>query len=318
MMTENDLWTEKYRPKTVDEYIWTDAAFKEDLESWIRDKKIPNLLLHGPAGTGKTSAALLLVNALAEPGDVLKINGSKQNKIEHIRDIVTPFAETTPNGDYKYIIIDECDRLADGGGAAMKALKNDMEEFSGHCRFILTTNYPNKVEAPIVDRCVSYQIQQVDKDKFLERTVTILSQEGINLASNDAVELIRQYVDASYPSMRRCLNALQINTKNKTLRPPSSATGGSIEIICATVIGMWKQQQWNDARQYVAKNLNHSDYEDFYRFLYQNPQVWSSDQQKDMLITVKIAEYLYKHASIGDPEINLAACLIELQLIANE
>jgi len=137
------LWVEKYRPKTMDDYVWIDNNQKSMIESWIKERYLPQLLLSGAAGTGKTTLAKVLINALnVEPADVLIINASRDNNVDTVRNKITNFGQTMPFGDFKIILLDEADYLSPNAQAALRGV---MEQYANIVRFIITCNYPQKI-----------------------------------------------------------------------------------------------------------------------------------------------------------------------------
>ena len=171
-----DIWVEKYRPKTVDEYVFKDEAQKNQVKSWITDGGIPHLLFSGSPGTGKTTLAKVLINDLGvQDADVLLINASRDNGVDLIRRKITNFSETMPWGDYKVILLDEADYISAEGQAALRGV---MEQYHMSVRFILTCNYPNKIIPALQSRCQGFHITSLDTNEFTARIAEILIENN--------------------------------------------------------------------------------------------------------------------------------------------
>ena len=176
-----ELWTEKYRPSTLDGYVFRDENQRAQVEKWIEDRSIPHLMFSGNAGVGKTTLAKILINQIGvQDTDVLFANGSKEGrKIEWV-DKLIGFCQTMPFGEFKVVIIDEADYL--NPQSVQPAMRNLMEEYSQTVRFILTCNYPNKIIPPLHSRCQKIHIERTDLNEFTARVATILVEENIELA----------------------------------------------------------------------------------------------------------------------------------------
>lgn len=310
----SDLWVERWRPQTLDDYVWSSSAQQQQVSSWVKEGKIPHLLLVGSPGVGKTSLAFMLLKLLkVNSGDIKFVNGCTDNGIDVVRDLEN-FVSTMPMGDYRYVLIDEFDYFSPNGQAG---LKNMMETYSSVARFIFTANLGHKIIPPIKSRCQTFEIQNVDRQQYFERIATILVSEGIDLNESNLATL-DDYVDAAYPDLRKCINMLQQNCVDGTLQAPSTDTvSGNSEYIVAAV-SLFKEGRITEARKLLAGKLQPNDYEEFYRLLYRNLDWWgNSDRQQNSAIVV-IANRLRDHSIAADPEINAAAALVELSMIREQ
>jgi replication factor C small subunit len=302
---EHTLWTERYRPKTVDEYVFRDENLKQQVNRWIRDNDIPHLLITGPPGTGKSSLVNVLLNNLdVNPGDVLYLNCSAERNADTIRDKVIGFAQTVPNGKYKIILLEEADYLTHTAQAIMR---RPLEDYSESVRFILTGNYRNKFSGPMVSRFQEIEIAKLDQDEFLLRIATILlEKEGIEAD----VEVLQSYVAATYPDLRKCINTCQQNCFNGKLHAPTQVSNTRDWMIVAAEL--FKQGKISQGRKIVCDNITPDMCDEFFSMCYRNLDWWSSDETLQDLAIVVIRDSIVKNASVADVEINMAAMLIEL------
>jgi DNA polymerase III delta prime subunit len=299
------LWTEKYRPKTLDGYVFRDQEQKQQIEKWLDEKSIPHLLFSGSAGVGKTTLAKILTTELdIQQTDILFANGSKEGrKIEWVDKLIN-FCQTMPFGDIKVVIIDEADYL--NVNSVQPALRNLMEEFSSNVRFILTCNYPNKIIPPLHSRCQKIHIEKVDYNEFTARVATILVEENIDFN----LDVLDNYVASTYPDLRKCINNVQVNSINGTLitsdHDDDLATDYKFEMI-----KLFKEGKIGEARKLVCSQARPEEMEDIYRWLYDNVTIFGDDTKQEKAILI-IKQGLVDHTLVSDPEINLAATLIRL------
>jgi DNA polymerase III delta prime subunit len=311
-MSNKVLWVERYRPSKLEDYVWSDAAQKEQVMAWVKDGNIPNLLLSGSAGVGKTTLAKCLFNELGvDPTDIRYVNASHNTGVDYYRGL-SGFIETMPSGDFRYILLDEADYLSPNAQAALRSM---MEEYSNVCRWVLTCNYPHKIIPALHSRTQGFHIEDLDRELFATRTATILLTEGIDL-NEENLEILDEYITVTYPDLRKCINLLQQNCTDSQLKRPSArSTSGSADYMVAAV-GLFKSGKIHEARKLLCANVTPEEYEDLYKLLYRNLSWWGAtdDQQNRAIVT--IANRLRDHALCADGEMNLAACLIELSLIA--
>lgn len=300
-----ELWTERYRPKTVDEYVFVDQKQRQQVEAWIRDKSIPHLMFSGSAGTGKTTLAKILIRAMGiEEYDVMWANGSKEaRKIEWVDKLIN-FCQTMPFGTTKIVLIDEADYM--NPSSVQPALRNLMEEYSETVRFILTCNYPNRIIAPIHSRCQGFHIARTDQTEFTARVAKILLDESVEFD----LDVLDSYVRATYPDLRKCLNLTQANSITGKLLPPGNSDS-AVRDWKLDCVELFKQGKIKEARTLICQQ-GADDVEGVFRWMYDNVNLWSDDVHKQDQAIVVICRGLANITLVSDQEINLSATLIEL------
>lgn len=300
-----ELWTEKYRPRRVSEYVFRDNAQKKLVMSWITDKSIPHLLLSGTQGIGKTTLSKVLLTEIGIPDfDILEVNASRETGIDFIRETIVPFISMIPFGPFKVVILDEADRLSQQGQDSLKGI---IEEYSSHARFILTCNTPSRILPPLHSRLQQQHFSAIDQTEFTARAATVLVNEGIDF-DLDTLDL---YVKAVYPDLRKCLNLLQQNSTDGVLVSPNQSDSG-ITDYKIDMVSLFKQGKITEARILLCAKARPDEMESIYRWMYDNLELFGNDDEtKDQALLI-IKQGLVDHAFIADPEINLAATLVKL------
>jgi len=299
------LWVEKYRPKTVDGYVFRDENQRRQINSWIKEKSIPHLLLSGSPGIGKTTLAKILLNEIeVEEYDVLEINASRTNSVDDVRDKITNFVSMIPFGPFKVVLLDEADYLSHNAQAALRGV---MEEYAETARFILTCNLPNKIMPAIHSRCQSFHVDKVDQTEFTARAATILLTEDVEFD----LDVLDTFVKASYPDLRKCINMVQQNVQDSKLIAPNQNDAGMSDWRL-DMVTLFKAGKIKDARKVICDNARPEELEEVFTWLYNNLDLFGKDEEtKDSALLI-IKQGMVDHAIIADPEINMSATLIKL------
>jgi replication factor C small subunit len=301
-----ELWTEKYRPHTLDGYVFTDPAQRGQIEYFIKEKSIPHLVFTGPAGTGKTTLAKILVNSLdIDPYDFLQVNASRDNGVDFLKAKIEGFVSTMPFGDLKIVLLDEADYLSHNAQAILRGL---METYQSQARFILTANLAHKIITPLKSRCTQFVIDKTDQTEFTTRAATVLINEGIEFD----IDTLDSYVKATYPDLRSCLKLLQANSVNGHLVVSAAAGDNNTADHKLRVVEMFKKGQIREARTLLCTHTAPEEMDSVFRWMYDNLDLWGSTaEQQDEAIKI-IRKGLVNAAIVADPEINLSATLVEL------
>ena len=299
-----ELWVEKYRPKTIDGYVFRDDAQRKQVETWIKDKSIPHLLLSGVAGIGKTTLAKILLNELGiEDYDVLEINASRTNSVDDVRDKITNFVQMIPFGPFKVVLLDEADYLSPNAQAALRGV---MEEYHQTARFILTCNYPSRIIPAIHSRCQGFHVERTDQTEFTARVATILVEENIDF-DLDTLDL---YVKVAYPDLRKCIQLVQQNSQEGKLIPPNKGDAGEADWKF-DMVSLFKAGKISEARKLLCGKIRAEEMQEVYRWLYDNIEIFGTEKNQFQAVLI-IKQGCVDHTLSIDPEINLSATLVKL------
>jgi DNA polymerase III delta prime subunit len=309
-MLDDFLWVEKYRPKTIEETILP-VDLKATFQRFVDQKNIPNLILSGSAGVGKTTVARAMLEQLG--CDYIVINGSMNGNIDTLRNEILNFASSVSlSGGRKYVILDEADYL--NANSTQPALRNFMEEFSKNCGFILTCNFKNRIIDPLHSRCsvVDFKISKKDMAKlagqFFKRVQCILKKETIEFDPAVVAEVINKH----FPDWRRVLNELQ--RYSATGKIDSGILANMQQTSIKELIALMKDKNLTEIRKWVKNNID-TDVNQLYNEFYDNASEYFSKRTLPILIML-IAKYQYQNAFSANPEINFAAFLSEIMLEA--
>lgn len=306
--SDNFLWVEKFRPRTVDDCILPDSL-KTEIKKFIETDQIPHFLFSGRAGVGKTSIGKAIADELG--ADLLYINASNETGIDVIRNKVVQFASTSSfEGNLKIVLLDEADRISANGQDALKAT---MEEFSKTTRFILTSNNKNRLIEPLQSRCTAFEFKIPDAEKnalmaqMIKRSAAILKAEGIEFDVKALASLIKK----SFPDFRKTLNELQrYSVRGKIDSGVIMADSSSYDDLVTALKG----KKFKDVREWIAKNTD-IDSTTFFRYFFDNSNTLFESKSIPNVFLV-LAEYQKSAAIVVDQEINNVAAMIELMSVA--
>ena len=301
------LWTEKYRPKTIEECILPERL-KTPFQEYVNQKNIPNLLLSGGAGVGKTTVAKAMCNEIG--CDYIVINGSDESGIDVFRTKIKNYASSMSlSGGRKVIIIDEADYL--NPNSTQPALRNAIEEFASNCSFIFTCNFKNRIIEPLHSRCavIEFGLMNGEKAKmagsFFKRIQSVLQSESVDYDDKVIAELIKKH----FPDFRRIINEMQRYSQFGKIDSGILVQMGDVEI--SNIVKFIKDKDFGAIRKWVA--TTEIDAATLYRKLYDGLYDVLKPQSIPQAVII-IADYQYKQAFVADPEINTVACLTELMV----
>lgn len=310
-MLEQMLWVEKYRPHKIEDCILPDSI-KTNFQEYVNRKEIPNLLLAGSAGVGKTTIAKALCEEVG--CDYIVINGSDEGRlIETFRTKIKNYASSLSlSGGRKVVIIDEADYT--NADSVQPALRNFMEEFSSNCSFILTCNFKNRIIAPLHSRCsvIDFKIPGAQKAKmaaqFFKRVTWILEQENVAYEKDVVASVVTKY----FPDNRRVLNELQRYSSNSRNTIDKGMLTASVDSDFADLIKALRDKDFAGTRKWVAQNLD-NDPNSILRTVYDKLYDFLAPDSVPIAVLI-LAKYQYQCAFVADQEINLTACLTEFMV----
>ncbi len=300
-----ELLTEKYRPKKIEDLVLINKEFGEKLKQWKASGTIGNhLLLYGSPGTGKTSSVNVILNEL-NVSDYITINGSDKTGVDDTRRVIE-YASVPPIQGTKIVVFEEFERLSP---QAQDSLKYVLEKFSSWCNFIFTTNNINKVTQAIISRCQVFAFTQLDVESYTKKILDILTKEQIAFEEQDVIE----YIQHSYPDLRKCINLINQNTVDNKLVKLSNNEVVSTDKYKAIFDYIHGKANTLETQKFLATGIKDDEFDFCYKTLYNNLNLVTDNVAKWENCLIIIANYLYKNSTVAFKDLNLMACLAELK-----
>ncbi len=308
------MWPEKYRPKTLDDYIFQNHSHQKAFQKIVDSGTTPHLLLSGIQGTGKTAIAQIIIDSCIPDSDdrdidLLKINASDDNSVDVIREEVRSHITSYASGTYKIIWLEEADRLTPH---AQDALRDYFETYEQQCRFILTCNHVHRILPAIKSRCQQYTFAACNKEDATELVAKILISEKISFT----LDVLDTHIDLHYPDLRSIINSVAQYSHGGELTSPEAQS--SIEDAKMNILDCIEQDNWMALQQSLCASVVDEEWEEVYEFLYQNLEKspkCKKDNDKWGEGTIVIADHLINHYTHGKPHINAASMFIQLHLL---
>ena len=299
---KTSLWVEKYRPTELEDYIGNERIRKK-AEVWIENNDIPNLLLEGPAGTGKSSLAQILTSKI--DCDDIYINASDENSVDTVRNRVKSFASSVAMSNLKVIVLDEFDYMSRNAQAALRRL---MEDYSDTTRLILTCNFGEKIISAINSRSQTLHVEPPEKAEVATHLANILSSEGVDFDPSQVKKLVDQY----YPDIRNVINTAQLNSRNGELQLDGATLAeANFE---RELVGLLKSSKSVDRKfkaiRQLVQDSDVSRYEQIYKYLYDHVDDYAKGSVADAMIAISEAQH--RDAQVVDKEINFMHLIIDL------
>jgi len=305
---KNKSWVKKYEPTTLDSYIFSSDTQQKLIQKIIDNRLDAHVLLTGAPGTGKTTLSNIIINSIQiDDSDLLKINASDENSVDIVREKIINFITTIPNGDFKVIQLEEADYFSLNAQAILRKILEDYEE---QCKFIITCNYVHKIIPALKSRCrYQFEFKSPNKKSIQKFAVNILLKEKIKVDP----KIFNKFISIYYPDIRKIIQSLQLHSIDGVLIEPKEADGNDDYKI--KLIEYLDQNDWKSMRELVCDQVNDSEIESVYRFLYENlEQCKKFEKYNENWKTgqILIAESLYKDAIVSDREINLSMLFLKL------
>lgn len=300
------IWAEKYRPRTLDEYVFQNTQHRDQIQRMIAEGDIPHLLFTGVQGSGKTTLADILVSELQiDEGDILRVNASKETGIDYVRETILNFASSYPLGKLKVVRLEEFDYMSPN---AQGMLREVMGENSETCRFICTCNYEHRILPALKSRMQHIHFKSPQIDEVMVRMATILVNENVEFE----LEQLSKYVDQAYPDLRKIINNMQLNTvEGKLGNPIHDSEGGDYQF---KILDLIVAGDIRAIRKLVSEQCTQEQLSEVYEFLYRNLHkhpVFKDQNKYEQAICI-LAEGLYKHSLVAIPHLNFDATCYRL------
>ncbi|MEM2159494.1 MAG: AAA family ATPase [Candidatus Nitrosotenuis sp.] len=306
MKNKSPLWVDRYAPKRLADIVFQDNTQRAYFQSIVDNKDLPHLLISGIKGTGKSTLSSILIAELGvHELDVLRINSSDETGVDTIREKINQFANVMPFGDFKVVQLEEADYLSPN---AQAMLRHIIVENTATTRFIATCNHENRLTLEIKSRFNHIRFKTPNTDAVIELIVDILDKEAIEID----VDVLEKIIYSAYPDIRQIITICQESSRTGILKAPLESESKNYRY---DVLELLQNNKFKEARKLLADSVNAEDYEDLFKFLYTSldliPKFKESEVKQEKAI-VEIADHLYKHGIVADPEINFAALLIKL------
>jgi len=312
---KNTLWTEKYRPSTIDDYVFKNASFKQKMSEWIKTGEIQHIGFFGPAGTGKTSAIQVLLNGLIANGHIdeseIEYFNMSDEGMDAVRERILPVAGMNCYGKYRIFVLEEMEQMSIKSQGSLKRI---MEDFSDNARFILTSNAMHRILPPIRSRIQSIILDTHDQETFMTHILNILIKENVDLTSENSILMVDKIVRATWPDFRKALNSLQGTIVDGKIVELENVIDSSTDYKTA-IIDALKNNNIYQMRQLIVKNIPEDEIDEFFSFLFRNIELFSTDTMIQNQLIVLIRDGMVKSTMCADTELNLSAVLIEMDNI---
>ena len=297
-----ELWVEKYRPQTLEEYVGNETI-KNKIADYLKQGSIQNLLFHVVAGTGKTTLAKLIAKNLN--CDLLYINASDERGIDTIREKIIPFASSMSFNDLKIVILDEADYITP---TAQATLRNVIESCSKTTRFILTCNYLERIISPLQSRCQTFEITPPSKDEVTDLICEISSKEGFKINTKNNTDNVLSVIDTHYPDIRKIVNTIQGSIVNGEIKIDNNSLKNT-QLSGLVVDALIRKAKLSEIRQILADS-GAREFDDLFKYIYDKSSILFGDREGEAILI--IAKYQYEYTFVLEKEICVAAMLNKL------